>query len=106
MISKVAFDSVCEMVAKNYINKGWRYAKSNHWMTKKDKKFTYKIYFYTNWHNISDVDVTFYGSGQIISTKSKKLIYYTTTGDSNVPPTVLQWNVAKKKIGIMHVWSL
>lgn len=97
MISKVAFDSVCEMVAKNYINKGWRYAKSNHWMTKKDKKFTYKIYFYTNWHNISDVDVTFYGSGQIISTKSKKLIYYTTTGDSNVPPTVLQWNVAKKE---------
>lgn len=97
MLSKDAFDSVCEMVSNNYINKGWKYAKSKHWMTKKDKKFTYKVYFYTSWNNISDVSVTFYGSAAIIPIKSKNPIYHITTRTSNTTMTILQWNIAKKE---------
>lgn len=97
MRSKDAFDSVCEMVSNNYINKEWKYAKSKHWITKKDKKFTYKIYFYTSWNNISDVSVTFYGSAAIIPIKSKSPIYHITTQDYNIPAGKLDWNIAKEK---------
>lgn len=97
MLSKDAFDSVCEMVANNYTTKGWKYAKSKHWMTKKDKKFTYKVYFYTSWNNISDVSVTFYGAAAIIPAKSKDPIYDITTQDYNIPKGKLDWNIAEEK---------
>ena len=42
MEAKVAFDSVCAKIVEKYKESGWKYAKSNHWMTKKDKNFTYK----------------------------------------------------------------
>ncbi|WP_286675413.1 hypothetical protein [Clostridium sp. ZBS12] len=43
MNTKDTFNVLCEMIANNYINSGWKYSTSNHWPTKKDKKFVYRI---------------------------------------------------------------
>ncbi|CAH1225253.1 hypothetical protein PAECIP111890_05772 [Paenibacillus sp. JJ-223] len=45
MKASEAFDNVCALVAEKYKDDGWKYAKSSHWMTKKDKKFMYKVFF-------------------------------------------------------------
>lgn len=95
MDSKVAFDSVCAKVAERYADKGWRYAKSSHWMTKKDKDFTFKVLFYTSWGNISDVSVTFYGSFAIYSTKTKRCFTATCSQDYK-PNGELDWNIASE----------
>ncbi len=39
MKAKEAFDSVCTKIAEKYKDDGWKYSKSNHWMTWKDKNF-------------------------------------------------------------------
>lgn len=95
MNSKVAFDSVCAKVAERYADKGWRYAKSSHWMTKKVGDFTFKVLFYTSWGNISDVSVTFYGSFAIYSTKTKRCFTATCSQDYK-PNGELDWNVASE----------
>lgn len=50
MKASEAFNTVCSMVADKYKDDGWKYAKSSHWMTKKDKKFKYQVRFYTDWN--------------------------------------------------------
>lgn len=95
MDSKTAFDSVCAKVAEKYADSGWKYAKSQHWMTKKDKNLTFKVLFYTSWNNISDVSVTFYGSFAIYSTKTKRCFTALCSEDCK-PNGELDWNIAKE----------
>ena len=40
MEAKVAFESVCTKLAEKFVLDGWKYSKSKHWMTKKDRQFT------------------------------------------------------------------
>ena len=96
MQAKVAFDSVCAKVAEKYKDMGWRYAKSKHWMSKKDKNFTYKVLFYTSWYNRSDESVAFYGAFGIYSNKSKQCFTALSTEKCNIPEGRLEWNVAKE----------
>lgn len=96
MKAKEAFDSVCAKVAENYKEVGWKYAKSQHWMTKKDKNFTYKVCFYTSWNNRSDEYVVFYGAFGIYSNKSKRCFTALSTEDCKIPKGKLNWNVAKE----------
>lgn len=96
MQAKDAFDSVCVKIAERYKELGWRYAKSQHWMSKKDKNFTYKVCFYTSWNNISDQYVCFYGGFGIYSNKSKQCFTFLSTGDCKIPKGELNWNVAKE----------
>lgn len=49
MKASEAFNNVCSLVSEKYKDKGWKYSKSGHWMTIKDKKFMYKVFFYTSW---------------------------------------------------------
>lgn len=100
MLAKDAFNSVCEQVAAKYVEDGWRYAKSKHWMTKKDKNFKYQVRFYTSWNNISDVSVEFYGAWLIYPLKQKgpvKESYYGLgTQRCHLPKEGhLYWEIAK-----------
>ncbi len=45
MQSGEVFNNVCELISQKYLERGWKYSKSNHYMTKKDKHLTYKIFF-------------------------------------------------------------
>jgi len=96
MLAKEAFDSVCAQIAERYKEDGWKYSKSNHWMTKKDKNFTYKVLFYTSWNNRSEEYVVFYGAFGIYSNKGKKCFTVISTQDCKVPNGELHWNVAKE----------
>lgn len=96
MEAKVAYDSVCAKVAEKYKETGWKYAKSQHWMTKKDKNFTYKVCFYTSWYNRSDEYVAFYGGFGIYSNKSKRCFTALSTESCKIPKGELNWNVAKE----------
>ncbi len=98
MLAKDAFNSVCEKIAERYQESGWKYAKSSHWMTKKDKNFTFKVFFYTSWYNVSDVSVTFYGDFWIGSKNGKQGYFGLSTMNCNVPKDGLHWNVAKKEM--------
>lgn len=98
MEAKEAFDSVCAKIAERYKEIGWKYSKSKHWMTKKDKNFTYKVCFYTSWNNRSDENVVFYGSFAIFYTKSKQCFTALSTEDCNVPEGRLHWNVATEEV--------
>jgi len=97
MKASEAFDNVCALVAEKYKDDGWKYAKSSHWMTKKDKKFMYKVFFYSSWNNISDKTVVFYGECAIIPLKSKNKIFHTSTHKCNIPSGSLHWNIANEK---------
>ena len=97
MKASEAFNTVCSMVADKYKDDGWEYAKSNHWMTKKDKKFKYQVRFYTDWNNVSDLIVSFYGAGSIKSLKSKEDVFWTDNIRCNVPKAGIDWNVAKRE---------
>ncbi|MDR9856639.1 hypothetical protein RJP21_23840 [Paenibacillus sp. VCA1] len=97
MKASEAFDNVCALVAEKYKDDGWKYAKSSHWMTKKDKKFMYKVFFYTSWNNISDKTVVFYGECAIIPLKSKNKIFHISTHKCNIPSGNLHWNIANEK---------
>ncbi|MBO5387041.1 MAG: hypothetical protein J6A59_02710 [Lachnospiraceae bacterium] len=97
MNSKEAFDNVCFKIAEMYIDKGWSYSKSKHWLTKKTKKFIYRVYFYTSWSNISDRNVTFYGEFAIINPKNKLKYFCIVTHQCNIPENKLHWNIAKKE---------
>ncbi|WP_252244566.1 MULTISPECIES: hypothetical protein [unclassified Clostridium] len=97
MNTKDTFNVLCEMIANNYINSGWKYSKSNHWVTKKDKKFVYRIYFYTSWNNIRNENVSFYGEAAILPIKLKNKIYYISTQNSHIPNGKLYWNIVDKK---------
>lgn len=98
MEAKVAFESVCEKISENYKETGWKYSKSKHWMTRKDKNFTYKVSFYTSWNNRSDEKVVFYGAFAIISNKNKQCYTAISTEDCNVPKDRLDWNVATEEV--------
>ena len=101
MQASEAFNAVCSMVADKYKDDGWKYAKSKHWMTKKDKKFKYQVRFYTSWNNISDIDVSFYGEGIVKSLTSKETICGVTSFHCEIPKSDIyngiDWNVAKKE---------
>jgi len=97
MKANEAFDSVCSLISEKYKDSGWKYSKSSHWMTKKDKRFTYKVFFYTSWNNISDVDVTFHSECAIIPLGSKNNIYCATIRQCDDPNGKLFWNIAKEK---------
>lgn len=94
MEAKVAFDSVCAKIAEKYKDSGWKYAKSSHWMSKKDKNFTYKVTFHTSWYNISEKSVDLYGEFGVFSNKTKECIMATTTRNYDIPKGKLSWNVA------------
>ncbi|MNI54758.1 hypothetical protein D3C73_1096700 [compost metagenome] len=79
MKANEVFDDVCSLISEKYIDSGWKYSKSGHWMTKKDENFTYKVFFYTSWNNISDKNVAFYGECAIIPLKSKDKIFHINT---------------------------
>ncbi len=96
MEAKEAFDSVCAQIAERCKEDGWKYAKSKHWMTKKDKNFTYKVLFYTSWNNRSGEYVVFYGAFGIYSNKGKNCFTAISTQDCKVPKGELHWNVAKE----------
>lgn len=109
MQANKAFDAVCEQLSLLYADKGWKYAKSRHWMTRKDKHLTYKIYFYTNWNNVSDQNVGFYGECALILNSSKNKIFTMGTHHCNVPPGKLYWNIADQQnwsqaIGEFSAW--
>lgn len=97
MKSNEVFDNVCSLISEKYINNGWKYSKSGHWMTKKDGNFMCKIFFYTSWNNISDKNVAFYGECAIIPLKSKDKIFHNNTRQSNVPKGHLYWNIANEE---------
>ncbi|WP_252230302.1 MULTISPECIES: hypothetical protein [unclassified Clostridium] len=97
MNTKDTFNVLCEIIADNYINSGWKYSKSNHWVTKKDKKFVYRIYFYTSWNNIRNENVSFYGEAAILPIKLKNKIYYISIQNSHIPNGKLYWNIVDKK---------
>lgn len=101
MQSNEAFNNVCEKISQNYTSSGWKYSKSSHWITKKDKNLTYKIYFYTNWNNVTDKNVGFYGESAIFLNKSKNKIFYINTHECNIPKGQLYWNIAEQEN-----WSL
>jgi len=92
-----AFDKVCGLIASNYSERGWKYSKSSHWMTKKDKKYTYKVFFYTSWNNISDKNVVFYSEFAIINSNSKRKIFHLDTRQCNIPAGQLYWNLANEQ---------
>lgn len=94
MQSSEAFNTVCEMISRSYIDQGWKYSKSKHYMTKKDKALTYRVFFYTSWNNVSDRNVALYGECAILLNHSKNKIFHLTTRDSDVPQGQLYWNVA------------
>lgn len=94
MLAKEAFDSVCAKVAALYEKDGWKYSKSSHWMTKKDKNITYKVFFYTSWLNVSGKNVDFYGEFAAFNAKTKRQFYYIGTQKCKVPEGKLAWNVA------------
>lgn len=96
MKASEAFDYVCAIISDKYKDNGWKYSKSSHWITIKDKKFIYKVFFYTSWNNISDNDVTFYGECAIISLKSKDKIFNLNSRQCDVPKGELHWNIANK----------
>lgn len=97
MEANEAFENVCNLISEKYFDDGWKYSKSGHWMTKKDKNYMYKVFFYTSWNNISDKNVAFYGEGAIIPLKSKNKIFHINTRQSNVPNGQLYWNVANEE---------
>lgn len=97
MKASEAFDSVCGIIADKYKDDGWRYAKSKHWMTKKDKRFTYRVYFYTSWNNVSDLTVSFYGECAVEPLKSKDSIFHINNFRCGVPKGRIDWNIAKEK---------
>lgn len=99
MEAKEAFGNVCESIANIYAEMGWKYSKSKHWMTKKDKNFTFKICFYTSWNNISDEKVVFYGSFCIYSKNGKQCFTALSTENCHIPNEYLYWNVARKEDG-------
>lgn len=99
MQASEAFNTVCAMVAEKYSGDGWKYAKSSHWMTKKDKKFKYQVRFYTSWSNISDISVAFYGEGFIESLSSKRSIFGINNYRCGLPKggNHIDWDIAKKE---------
>lgn len=97
MKSNEVFNNVCSLISKKYVDSGWKYSKSGHWMTKKDRSFMYKVFFYTSWNNISDKNIAFYGECAIISLKSKDKIFHINTRQSNVPQGHLYWNIANEE---------
>ncbi|NMD71271.1 hypothetical protein HHO41_13285 [Bacillus sp. DNRA2] len=94
MKANEAFENVCNLISEKYLDKGWKYSKSGHWMTKKDKNFIYKVFFYTGWNNITDKNVVFYGECAILPIKSKDKIFHINTRQCNVPIGQLYWNIA------------
>lgn len=97
MKASEAFDCVCELISDKYKDNGWKYSKSKHWMIKKDKKFTYKVFFYTSWNNVSDKNVIFHGECAIIPLKSPNKIFYINTHQCKIPNGELYWNIANEK---------
>lgn len=97
MKASEAFDYVCTMISDKYKGNGWKYSKSNHWMSIKDKKYTYKVFFYTSWNNMSDKNVTFYGECAIISLKSKAKIFNLNNRQCDFPKGSLHLNIADKE---------
>ncbi len=97
MEAKEAFDSVCAKIAERYKEDGWKYSKSNHWMTKKDKNFKYSVDFYTSWNNKSDETVVFYGAFGIESKKTQSG-FSISTQRCKIPEGRLHWNVAKEEM--------
>jgi len=97
MKASEVFDKVCGLIASNYSERGWKYSKSSHWMTKKDKKYTYKVFFYTSWNNISDKNVAFYSEFAIINSNSKRKIFHLDTRQCKIPEGQLYWNIANEQ---------
>lgn len=97
MLAKDAFDGVCNLVFEKLENDGWKYSKSKHWITKKDKNFIYEIRFYSSFRNISDVSVDFYGEFRITSIQTKNIYLSLGTADFRIPEGKVQWNVAKEE---------
>ncbi|MGN7760628.1 hypothetical protein [Paenibacillus sp. 22594] len=96
MKANEVFDDVCSLISEKYTESGWKYSKSDHWMTKKDKNFTYKVFFYTSWNNISDKNVAFYGECAIMPIKSKDKLFHINTRQCNIPSGQLYWNIANE----------
>jgi len=97
MQSGEVFNTVCELISQKYIDKGWKYSKSNHCMTKKDGKLTYKVFFYTNWNNVTDKSVGLHGESAIFLNKSKNKIFHISTRKCHVPSDQLYWNIAVRE---------
>ena len=96
MNSKESFKNFCLGIAQKYEEKGWKYSKTKHWITKKDKNFTYKLCFYSSVRNISDIDVDFYGIAYIISNKNKEIMYYDSSQNSCKTNGRLSWNIVSE----------
>jgi hypothetical protein len=97
MLAKDAFDSVCNLVFENLKDDGWKYSKSKHWITKKDKNLQYRIYFFSSWRNISDINVCFYGAIEIKTLKSNYRVFGLDTMNFKIPDGQLYWNIAKEE---------
>ena len=37
MKANKVFERVCNLISEKYLDNGWKYSKSGHWMSKKDK---------------------------------------------------------------------
>ena len=98
MDSKESFNNFSLLIANKYIDKGWKYSKSKHWMTKKDKNFTYKVCFYSSVRNISNIDVDFYAGSYIISNRNKEIVYYDSSQNTPNKSGKLSWNIANEEI--------
>lgn len=97
MKANEVFNCLCMLISDKYKDDGWKYSKSSHCMTKKDKKFMYKVFFYTSWNNISNKHVAFYGECAIIPVKSKNKVFNINTRQCNIPNGSLEWNIASEK---------
>jgi hypothetical protein len=97
MRASEAFDYVCTIIYEKYKDNGWKYSKSSHCMSKKDKKFMYKVFFYTSGNNITDKDVTFHGECAIVPLKSKNKIFSANIRQYKISNGKLYWNITKER---------
>lgn len=96
MKASEAFDKVCSQISERYTESGWKYSKSGHKMSKKDKNFIYTVFFYTSWNNVTDQNVAFYGECAITPLKSKNKIFHLNTRQCDIPRGQLYWNIANE----------
>lgn len=75
MISREAFDIVCESIAREYENRGWKYLKSKHQLKMVVGDLVFRVDFYSSYRNVSDVSVIFEGGFGIFQRKNKAVIY-------------------------------
>lgn len=98
MKARDAYNQFCQLLANDYIKSGWKYSKSNHWLTKKDKQYKYIIRFYSSHYNRSGERVDFYGSFDIKDLKSKETIFTKSHTEEKIPEWGICWDVSNEII--------